>query len=352
MASTALLAVLMLAGCSSIGPGTVKRDRIDYIGAVADSWKHQTLLNIVRIRYADAPVFLDVASLISSYTLQTQVTLSGEIITDETGSFFNPTASALYEDKPTISYTPLTGDKFAKALLRPITPTAIFSLIQAGYPADFVLRSTVRAINSIYNRSAEGAVLRPADPDFYPLLAALRRIQQAGALGLRFEKREPDEVTLVSFPRQVGPDLQRDIDFAFRVMKLKPNDKGELLLSFGATQSAPNDIALLSRSMFEILIEIAAGIDVPPDDVAQGRTAPSPESSRATSEEDRPMVPIHAGPTRPANAYFAVHYRDSWYWIDDRDFTAKRGFTFLMLFFSLAETGAAYTGPVLTVPTR
>jgi len=69
----ALTAVLLhVASCSSIGPGSVRRDRIDYIGAVADSWKQQTLLNIVRLRYGDAPVFLDVSSLISSTPSRTR----------------------------------------------------------------------------------------------------------------------------------------------------------------------------------------------------------------------------------------------------------------------------------------
>ncbi|HTO67238.1 MAG TPA: hypothetical protein VMM15_38975 [Bradyrhizobium sp.] len=49
-------ALLVLQACASIGPGTVPRDRVDYLGAMGDSWKEQTLLNIVRLRYGDAPV--------------------------------------------------------------------------------------------------------------------------------------------------------------------------------------------------------------------------------------------------------------------------------------------------------
>src|SRR6516164_742748 len=93
--------LLVLAGCASIGPNSVRRDRIDYIDAVADSWKYQTLLNIVRIRYGDAPVFVDVSTLISSYTLQSQLMINGEVITDTTGSFINPGAATTYTDKPT-----------------------------------------------------------------------------------------------------------------------------------------------------------------------------------------------------------------------------------------------------------
>ena len=343
-------ALLHVASCSSIGPGSVRRDRIDYIGAVADSWKQQTLLNIVRLRYGDAPVFLDVSSLISSYTLQNSLMINGETITDTMGSFVNPGAATSYTDKPTISYTPLAGDKFDKSLLRPLTPGTIFALIQAGYPADFVLRVTLRSINGIYNRASEGVQVRPADPEFYPLIEAIRRIQRTGALGLRVVKREPEEITLVSFPsRHPTPEMQRDVQFVDDTLKLKP-EGGEIVLSFGATQSAPNEIAILSRSMVEILGQIAAGIEVPLQDVTDGRTLASFDVPQAAAPQDRPIVAIHSAADRPSFAYAAVQYHGTWYWIDDHDFAAKRAFTFLMLFFALAATGIPGQVPVLTIP--
>lgn len=73
-----LLAAFVTTGCQSIGPATIYRDRLDYAGAIADSWKEQTLLNIVRLRYFDTPTFLDVASVISSYQLQGEVRLGQE----------------------------------------------------------------------------------------------------------------------------------------------------------------------------------------------------------------------------------------------------------------------------------
>jgi hypothetical protein len=342
-------ALLVTASCTSIGPGSVRRDRVDYVGAVADSWKYQTLLNVVRLRYGDAPLFLDVSSLVTSYTLQAQVGINGEVITDTTGTFVNPGASVQYTDRPTISYAPLTGDKFAKSLLHPLTPGTIFSMIQAGYPADFVLRVTVRAINGIYNRDSEGGQVHPADPEFYPLLEAIRRIQRTGALGLRVAKEENEEITLISFPGRATPETQRDIQFVFDTLKLKP-EKGEFTLSFGATQRAPNDIAFLSRSMIEILTQIANGIEVPPQDVADGRTLASFDVPQAPAREDRPIVAIHSGTARPSSSYAAVRYHDTWYWIDDHDIVAKRAFTFLMLFFSLAEAGVPGAAPILTIP--
>ena len=38
-AAWAILLLVGLSGCASIGPGTISRDRFDYITAISDSWK-------------------------------------------------------------------------------------------------------------------------------------------------------------------------------------------------------------------------------------------------------------------------------------------------------------------------
>ena len=68
---------MAVSGCLSIGPGTVPRDRFDYITAISDSWKSQMLLHMVKLRYGDAPVFLDIASVINQYGIEGSLGFSG-----------------------------------------------------------------------------------------------------------------------------------------------------------------------------------------------------------------------------------------------------------------------------------
>ena len=74
-----LLLAAFTAGCSSIGPGTIARDRFDYDSAVGMSWKRTMLLNLVKLRHGDTPMFLDVASITNSYTLESQVNVGGAL---------------------------------------------------------------------------------------------------------------------------------------------------------------------------------------------------------------------------------------------------------------------------------
>jgi hypothetical protein len=342
------LAVALAAGCAAIGPSTVPRDRLDYAGAIADSWREQTLLNIVKLRYFDAPAFLEVSSVISSYSLESQVSLEGKLFpSSPTDTNRTLGASGTYTDHPTISYTPVTGKKYINSLLRPIPPEAIFAMIQGGHPADYILGLSAEAINGVYNYSTGPARARREDPAFNRVIGALRRLQQAGALEIRSEKRDHQEATLIGFRPSVSPEVDQDIRLVRETLGISPQSK-ELQLTFGATRHKGDQISLLTRSMLEILANLSSGVDVPKQHIAEGR------ATRAAAQEGDahlfPITHIHSNQERPADAYAAVHYRGYWFWIDDRDLDSKRVFTFLMVFSSIAETGTVPQVPILTIP--
>jgi hypothetical protein len=198
-----MVAILLSTGCAGIGPRTVARDRFDYTTALSESWKSQMLLNMVKMRYGDAPIFLDVASVINQYAVEQEFGLgaSGEFYNRSEPSFIGPEVGARrkYTDRPTITYNPLTGEKFARSLMTPVPPAAIISLVQAGYAVNTVFRGLIHEINGVRNRFGGGARARAADPEFYPLLEKMQKIQSAGVIGMRFKKIDKEDVALLIF---------------------------------------------------------------------------------------------------------------------------------------------------------
>ena len=164
-----ILTLLGVAGCT-IGPSTMTRDRFDYTAAVAESWKSQMLLNLVKLRYSDTPVFLDVGQIVSGYTVQSTFTAAGNIFNTSgtvpgvPNSSIGLGAQGQFTDRPTITYAPLMGERFARSLMTPVPPAAILSLIQAGYPVDLTLRLAVHTLNGIRNRFGGGGAAAAGRP--------------------------------------------------------------------------------------------------------------------------------------------------------------------------------------------
>src|SRR5262249_14171228 len=100
--------VLAFAGCHSIGPGSVPRDRSDYSDNISESWKKQTLLNIVKLRYLDPPIFVDVGQIVSGYTLESALNASGAFSHDPAGAAIGGTSPALGGPIPHTHPPPLT----------------------------------------------------------------------------------------------------------------------------------------------------------------------------------------------------------------------------------------------------
>jgi len=347
-----VLFCLTVTGCGSLGPHSVARDRFDYSGALGDSLKEQMLVNTVKLRYGDTPVFLDVASVISQYSLESLVDLRLSWVHPVTSIATNTqsTGGAVrYIDRPTITYAPLSGEKFARNLMKPIPPPAILSLIQAGYPIDLVLRVCLHSANGIRNRYGGSQRARAADPEFYPVLERLRRIQDSGAIGLRVVKTNEMEGVLMSFRGKVEPSVQEDILFVRKTLGLDPS-VSEVNVAYGSVAKDDKELALLTRSMLEIIIDLASYIEVPSAHVEEKRVLPTMPDETFHGVPVPPLIRIHSSSEKPKDAFIAVPYRDCWFWIDDRDFRSKILFTFLMFMFSLTETGGKEGAPIITVP--
>jgi hypothetical protein len=348
-ATLALALIVALApGCASVGPATIARDRVDYDQAITASWKRSMLLNMVKLRYADTPMFLDVASVINSYTLEGQVNAGigwpGGEATGNAGGF------AHFADKPTITYNPLLGERFTRSLMTPMQPGVVISLIQSGWSADMVMRMMVSSANGINNRFGAGGRARAADPAFAEVTAAMRRIQASGAVGMRVTPDKGQELTVLVLPRKDLPEnVARDIA-ALRGLLGIEQGATEIRVVYGSVPLGGSQLALVvTRSMLEILLDISSAIDVPADDVRDG-VAPAPASFPGDGEGYRPLIRIRSGERPPERPFVAVQYQGHWFWIDANDYNSKVIFSFVMIMFSLMDTAAPRGQPIVTVP--
>lgn len=341
-----LLASMTAAGCPSLGPNTIARDRFDYGEAIATSFKEQMLLNVVRLRYVDPPLFVDVSSVINQYSLEGEVNGSLNWVGGDGNDVQALGGHVRYGDRPTITYAPLVGQKFTKSILTPLPPGAILFLVQSGWSVEIVFRMTVQAVNGVYNRMGAPSLGRGlADPDWDELIAGMARIQRSGAIGMRVESPDHPESAVIVFRRRETPEIIADLASVRRILKL-PEAENSFHLTYGADASGPTDLAVQTRSIFEIMAELASQVDVPEVHVAEGRT----QKSHLEPDDPERLVHIHSGEEKPAEAFVSVRFRDHWFWIDDRDLGSKRTFTFLMLLYNVTQTGEGAV-PLLTIPT-
>ncbi|HZL98940.1 MAG TPA: hypothetical protein VFD43_01695 [Planctomycetota bacterium] len=337
-----------LAGCGTLGPGSISRDRLAYDNMVTESWKRQMLLNLVKLRYGDAPLFVDVTSIINSYALEGDVTLAAQWQDGGAPDSRGAGVAARFAEKPTITYSPMQGARFTRSLMTPLSPAIVISLVQAGWSADPVFRLMVTSVNGVRNRCGFGVRARAADPEFRKLIDALRRIQASGAMGMRVNRTGENEATVVTLlSRQESETFGEDSATVREILGVEQG-LSEFQLVYGST-GGPDEVAMITRSMLEILLDVAAWGDVPELHITEGRVAPTNRFETDERDGFRPLVNIRTSESEPEDAFVSVPYRNHWFYVDDRDLMSKNIFTMLLIMFSLTETDAG-AAPVVTIP--
>ena len=346
---TSMLAAA-LTGCTSVGPTRLGRDQLDYTRVISEAGKRQTLFNLIRLRFGEPPAFVSINQLVSGYTLQGTTGGSFEVFPSAPpSSFWSLMGSVQYTDRPTFTLSPVTGEQFVLAYLRPFSPADIVPLIQGGIPVDKLFRLVLQSVGPLQNTHPLAGARRSGSAEFLPLLALLRRLQEGGALRIRL-RREKDMVhAYLAFQTHHVPDLRSLVQEVYRLLRIDPVSQ-EMEIVYGAPLDVPpkkGEIPILTRSLLNVLSAVAAEVGVPEEDVRAGRTIATLREPGAP----QPMIIVRSGPFAPMESYAAVQDGGRWYWVEATDFESKVAFSILEVLKSVAESTKGLAPPVLTIPT-
>jgi len=343
------LFALSLSACAWVGPQSLRADQVSYGEALGDAKKREILSIIVGLRYADAPAFLTVSQIIAGYTFTATGGVTANSLPDPGGAAAQATGMVSYSNHPTYTFTPTTGEEFARAYIQPLSPALILPLADSGIPIDLLLRITVQTIGGLSNATMLGGAEGNGSAGYFEILQILRRLQLAGEAAIEFVPGSNASRVRLAIGRQQGPEPPEhaaDVERVRALLHLAPDPNGYELIA-GAAALGTRQISIRTRSILAILSDLGAEITVPDQDVASGATK---ASIGLVGAETRPIVIIHTAKKVMGTAYAAVAYHGEEFWIDDTDFDSKYAITVLQDLMALAEVTDTTHAPVVTVP--
>jgi hypothetical protein len=398
-----LVVLAVWAGASGcLGPNAVRYTRMRYNEVVRDTNDQQLLANIVRLRYADSPVFIDLPNITSQFEIEGRGSYLGGYGNQTPGRASLGYGELELRDTPTLSYHPREGREIAKCLLNPLTPD-LFIVVNAGANLEQLLLMTINDMNDVPN-ATRSTLLTPRVPDdnteflhAIRLLGSLRErdgtelalgtveeteaasepiprdavsgrdLVNAARDGYVFRRQGENRVTLYKRDKDLylrirpqfvnSPEMQ-EVARIFRLIPGRDRYRIKAELSEEAIPKLPtpleNDTIYMNmRSVLQIMTFLSKGVCVPEEHVRTGvaPTTPGPDGrpfdwTRITAGN----FVVHSQKHRPRDAEVAIPYRGYWFYIASNDVNSRAVLAILEMLFALQESDGKSVGPLLTLP--
>jgi hypothetical protein len=256
---------------------------------------------------------------------------------------------ATYEENPTITYTPVQGERYAKGILSPVDLETLVLLLDIERPPDRLISVLIKRVNGLRNPMYGPPESRAA---FEESIALLGRLENAGQATWTSTSAGTDRFSALVIhdyapaSRDVVGELLRRWGLPESLARQGRDIVLPVRLAFG--KAAKPELNLQTRSVYD-LIQIAAGcVEVPPEHAALGLPDPGFDGSSPL----RGFLTIKSSADRPsADVLVAVRHRGYWFYVAANDGPSKLAFRLLQTLIGMRLAEAVPQAlPALTIP--
>ena len=393
-----LLACALLTGCA-VGPRALQRDYPRYTQTIRDIEDKHLLLNLVRMRYVETPVFLQISSITTTYGINVNASASATD-TSGVGTSNSVGIGAGYSETPTIMYSMPDSREFFGRMVSRLSTAQLAPLAMAG--AGGFLRLGLTRINRLENVSAYSGwtAEEPATyAEFNEALQIIQELERAGLIdltynitsriasspfdelgeycsmadaeqiGMEFWKNEDDQWVArvgkrapylrfagasVNHPRALRLRELLNLDpqkYSFPIVDVDYSSTEMVRLREGQPAAAFDrearfgEIVIVNRSMLEILGIASKSVQIP-DAHLQAGLAPIDEDVLGD------LLTIESSKEKPTNAAVAAQYNGVWFYIAASDLNSKMTLLRLHALFEVSAGRVSGSEPLLTIPVK
>lgn len=337
--------------CTVVGPKAITTGRLAYNEAIAQTNNQQMLMVLINNRYEEQGSMLAVASVTANVNVKSSAGIQAGFGGDSSyqGNLVPFAGGVVYEENPTISYTPVAGERYLRQLTVPLPLYMLAQFTRSLTDPISAYVGLISSVNGIYNPDfIVGGMEEDTRFDrFAQIMSTLTQShrltwvenpQHKGHFSVVIDQSRPDHADLV----------KELLDLLNLSDRHHPGPQIVIPVSLSLDGAKDGAMGITTRSIFDLVQILAAKIEVPERDQENGVVQDYPAVGRLGRD-----LAIHFSEERPHHAYIWVERRGGWFYIDERDKATKRYFKLLGTLWSLAVASSLVDGPaapVLTVP--
>ena len=229
-------------------------------------------------------------------------------------------------------------------------------MTQSGWSIERIFGITMERINNLHNAPRASGPTPAHEPEFQKFkrfLFLLRTMQLEGLIeiGPSLDPQSSGLVVLLKTDAK-HQAIVDEIRTLLEVVHKEQSNQFTISTNFLDTRESQWNVRV--RSIAGVLFYLSQNIAIPPEHVESGLVTIT-QTPEATPFDwsDTPagkVFKIMPSTSKPDNAFIAIPYRGTWFFIQDNDSESKSTFMLLRQLFNLQAGQAKTSGPRLTLP--